>query len=174
MGDSLISVVAIILAAVLIFVLPVMAMANRQDNILKSTVQTATDEFVDEIKTTGKLTEEKYNKFLQNIGSTGNIYESQMEIKKLDENQSKKTLQTETDKIGENLYYTLYNSQIDQALKDNKGVYKLQEGDIITVTVKNTNLSAAQQIANQIYKVFGNNTYTIMASAGGMVTTTAK
>lgn len=175
MSDTLITVVAILLSAVLIFVFPVMAMANRQDATVKSEVQAITNEFVDEIKTTGKLTDDKYAKFLEKLGATGNTYSTELEFKILDENPGKKALQTTTDKIGENVYYSVFTSQIEETLNDaSEKAYKLKEGDIITITVKNTNLTVAQQISNYIYKVLGNDTYVIMASAGGMVTTTAK
>lgn len=173
MNDTFITVVAVVLSAILIFVFPVMAMANRQDATVKAEVQAKTDEFVEEIRTTGKLTEDNYSKFLASIGATGNVYSTEMEFKILDENPGKKALQTATDKIGENVYYSVFTSQIEEIIEEQKK-YPLKEGDIISITVKNTNMTVAQQLANYIYKVLGNDTYAILATGGGMVTTTAK
>ena len=105
MSDSLITVIAIILTAVLLLVLPVMTMADRADDISKTDVETMTSNFVNEIRTIGKLTSEKYNKFVEELTSTGNTYDIEMEFKILDENPGKKSTQSAKDKIGENVYY---------------------------------------------------------------------
>ena len=64
MGDSLITIIAIFLAAILMFVFPLMSLSERTDNISQLAVQTATTEFVDRIKTTGKLTLDDYQKYI--------------------------------------------------------------------------------------------------------------
>lgn len=46
-----------------------------------------------------------------------------------------KVTQGQKDKIGENIYYSVYTSQIMEDLQANK-VMKLKEGDIVSVTVK--------------------------------------
>ena len=45
MGDSLGTIVAIAIAAILMFVFPVMTMADRTDDVSQLTVQTETTEF---------------------------------------------------------------------------------------------------------------------------------
>ena len=172
MSDTLITIIGIALAAVLMFVFPLMTMSDRTDDVSQLTVETATTEFVDNIRTTGKITENRYSKFIENISSTGNTYNVEMEVKVLDENPGKKTTQTSVDKIGENVYYSMYTSQILEQL--DKGAIKLKEGDIVSVNVKNTNQTLAQQLKNFFYKVVGNDTYTIAASHGGIVTATGK
>ena len=173
MSDTLITIVAIGLAATLMFVFPLMTMSDRTDDISQLTVETATSEFVNEIRTTGKITSDRYGQFLEAISSTGNTYNVEIEVKILDENPGKKTTQTSNEKIGENVYYSIYTSQVEEQL-DTKGVYKLKEGDIILVSVKNTNQTLSQQLKNFFYTVIGNDTYTIAASHGGIVSATAK
>ena len=173
MSDTLITVIAIGLAAVLMFVFPLMTMSDRTDDVSQLAVETATTDFVDEVRTTGKITPDKYSKFIESIGSTGNTYNVEMQIQVLDENPGKKTTQTTKDKIGENVYYSVYTSQIQDVLNSNN-TYKLKEGDIFSVNVKNTNQTLAQQLKNFFYTVVGNDTYTIAASHGGMVTATGK
>lgn len=173
MSDTLITVIAIALAAVLMFVFPLMTMSDRTDDVSQLAVETATTDFVDEVRTTGKITPDKYSKFIENIGSTGNTYNVEMQIQVLDENPGKKTTQTTKDKIGENVYYSVYTSQIEEVLQNGKN-YNLKEGDIFSVNVKNTNQTLAQQLKNFFYTVVGNDTYTITASHGGMVTATGK
>ena len=173
MSDTLITVIAIGLAAVLMFVFPLMTMSDRTDDVSQLAVETATTDFVDEIRTTGKITPDKYSKFIENISATGNTYDVSIEVQVLDENPGKKTTQTAKDKIGENVYYSIYTSQIEDVLDNNKN-YNLKEGDIVSVSVKNTNQTLAQQLKNFFYRVVGNDTYTIAASHGGMVTATGK
>ncbi len=173
MSDTLITVIAIGLAAVLMFIFPLMTMSDRTDDVAQLTVETATTEFVDEIRTTGKITSDKYSQYLQTIGSTGNTYNVEMEVKVLDENPGKKTTQADREKIGENVYYSVYTSQIENELKERNN-YKLKEGDLVSVSVKNTNQTLSQQLKNFFYSVTGNDTYTIAASHGGIVTATGK
>ena len=173
MSDTLITVIAIGLSAVLMFIFPLMTMSDRTDEISQLVVETATTEFVDEIRTTGKITPSKYDKFQQSINSTGNLYNVEMQVQILDENPGKKTTQTVVDRIGENEYYAVYTSQIEEVLNNNKN-YTLKEGDIISISVKNTNQTLAQQLKNFFYTVVGNDTYTIAASHGGIVTATGQ
>ena len=171
MGDSLITIVAIFLAAVLMFVFPLMSMSERTDDVSQLAVQTATTEFVDKVKTTGKLTLEDYDKYVSTLTSTGNSFDIDIELQLLDENPGVKTTQAEMTKIGENLYYSFYTSQVEEMLNDNARV-TLKEGDRVAVTVKNTNQTISQILKNFFYQIAGNNTYQIAAQHSGIVTAT--
>ena len=168
MSDTTITIIAIFLAAILMFIFPLMAMSDRTDDVSQLTVQTATTEFVDDVRTTGILSLAKYDSFYQEIAATGNTYDVEMEIHVLDENPGKKSTQTATTKIGENVYYTLYTTQIMDTLQNN--AYGLKEGDIFSAKVKNTNTTISQQLKNAFYKVTGNDTYQIAAQHAGIVT----
>ena len=170
MGDSFVTIIAIFLAAVLMFIFPLMSMSERTDDVSQLSVQTATTEFVDKIRTTGKLTSDNYDKFLDTLASTGNSYEVDMQIQLLDVNPGVKTTLADSTKIGENLYYTLYKSQIEEKL-DANGKIVLKEGDRVVVSVKNTNQTIAQSLKNFFYRLTGNDTYQIFAEHAGIVTT---
>ncbi len=173
MGDTLITVVAIILAAILMFVFPLMTMSDRTDDVSQLAVETATTEFVDDVRTTGRLSMDKYSSFVETISATGNTYDVEMEAQILDENPGKKTTQAEPNKIGENVYYTMYTSQIMDAINPTNGQTRtlaLKEGDIFSVNVRNTNTTLSQQLKNFFYSVTGNDTYTIAAEHAGIVT----
>lgn len=168
MGDSLITIVAIFLAAILMFVFPLMAMSERTDDVAQLAVQTATTDFVDNVRTTGKLTSDDYDKFVQTITSTGNSFDVDVEVQILDENPGVKTTQAEMTKIGENLYYNLYTSQVEEKLNNN-GRITLKEGDMVSVTVRNTNQTISQLLKNFFYQLSGNDTYQITAQNAGIV-----
>ena len=169
MGDSLITIVAIFLAAVLMFVFPLMSMSERTDDVSLLAVQTATTEFVDKVRTTGKMTLEDYEKYISTISSTGNSFDVDIEVQLLDENPGVKTTQAEMTKIGENLYYNLYTSQVEEKLNNN-GKITLKEGDRVSVTAKNTNQTISQILKNFFYQLSGNDTYQIVAQHAGIVT----
>ena len=166
MGDTLISVVAIVLAATLMFVFPLMTMSNRADDVSQLSVQSLTTQFVDDVRTTGKITSDKYNKFVENIHSTGNTYDVEIEVKVRDENPGKKTTQANSKKIGEDVYYSIYTTQIENTLKNNNA-YNLKEGDIVSVSVKNTNTTMSQQLSGGTSTGL---TGTIAGEASGIVT----
>ena len=168
MGDSLITVVAIFLAAILMFIFPLMSLAERTDDISSLAVQTATTEFVDDVRTTGKMTLDDYEQYLSDISSTGNTFDIEVLIQQSDENPGMKTTQAEATKIGENLYYNMYTTQVEQQL-DSTGRIVLKEGDIITVTARNTNQTISQILRNFFYMISGNDSYQIEGQHTGVV-----
>ena len=170
LGDTFITIFGIVLAAILMFAFPLMSMSDRTDDIVTMTAQTATTEYVDDVRTRGKITMDNYSAFEQRLASTGNAYDIEMEVKVLDENPGKKTTQANYTKIGENVYYSMYTSQILDAMNANGGVLTLKEGDMFSTSVKNTNTTLSQQLKNFFYTVAGNDTYAIAAQHGGYVT----
>lgn len=172
MGDTLITIVAIFLASVLMFVFPLMSISERNDDIALLSVQTATVEFVDNIRQTGKIKQDNYDSYIQTLAATGNSYDVEMEVKILDENPGKKPAQGSGDKIGENIYYSEYTSQILDKMDASKSkTMKLKEGDIISVNVKNTNTTIGQMLKNFFYSISGNDSYKIAGSHSGVVMT---
>lgn len=174
MSDTLITISAIALAAVLMFVFPLMTMSDRTDDVAQLTVETATTEFVDTARSTGKITKANYDKFIETITSTGNTYNVDMEVQVKDDNLGKKVSQATADKIGENVYYSVYTSQIEEALNGKNAEYLFKEGDIVSASVKNTNQTISQQLKNFFYTVTGNDSYTIAAEHAGVVTANGK
>ena len=175
MGDSFVTIIAIFLAAMLMFVFPLMSVSEKSDNISQLTVQTATTDFVDKVRTTVELTLDDYDKYIQTITSTGNAFDVELMVQIMDENIGVKTTQAETTKIGENIYYNLYTSQLESVLKDNKKhKITLKEGDRVSVTVKNTNTTIAQTLRNFFYRIAGNDTYQIAVQYAGIVTVNGK
>ncbi len=170
LGDTFITIFGIVLAAILMFGFPLMSMSDRTDDIVTMTAQTATTEYVDNVRATGKVTMDNYSSFEQRLAATGNAYDIEMEVKILDENPGKKTTQANYTKIGENVYYSMYTSQILDSMNANGGVLTLKEGDMFSTSVKNTNTTLSQQLKNFFYAVAGNDTYAIAAQHGGYVT----
>lgn len=167
MGDSLITIVAIFLAAILMFVFPLAAISEMNDSEALAMVQSYTTEFVNLIRAKGKITKDDYDAFVQKLYATGNSFEIEFDVQIADTNPGKKT---QNQQIGDTTYYGVYTSQIEDvlAVKD----YTLKEGDFITVSVKNTNTTISQMIKGVLYSITGDNSYVISAQASGAVVAT--
>lgn len=170
-GETIVVIVTIFLAAILIGVFPMQAIAERNDDIAQLAVNTAISEFVDNVRKTGKITLDNYNALISSLYATGNTYDVSIEVQVLDENPSKKTTQADETKIGENIYYSVYTTQIYDELQKNSK-YLLKEGDIIIVSASNTNNTISQMLKNFFYSLSGNGTYSIVASQSGIVAVT--
>ena len=172
MSDTLITIIGIFLAAILMFVFPLMTVSNTQDDISQVAVQSLVAEFVNNTATKGKITQNDYNAFLSKIYATGNTYEVQLEHKIMTTNPNKGS----GDQLGENLYYSVYNSDIVEGTNgvNNQSEYKMKKGDYFIATVKNTNITIASQIKNFLFSIVGKDTYTIAASASALVVNTGK
>lgn len=169
MSDTLITIVAIFLAAILMFIFPLLSVSERSDDISQLTVQTAVTEFVDNSRAVGKITMDNYTELVSTISATGNVFEVDMELKVLDENVGKKSAWTQGVVIGENVYYSVYTSQIIDEMNKN-GIYYMKEGDIFSVSVKNTNKTLSQSIRSVFYSISGSDIYSIAAQHSGVVT----
>ena len=169
MSDTLITIIAIFLAAILMFIFPLLSVSERSDDISQLAVQTATTEFVDNSRAVGKITMDNYSDLVSTISATGNTFDIEMEVKILDENVGKKSAWTQGIVIGENVYYSIYTSQIVDVIQQ-KGTYAMKEGDIFSVSVKNTNKTLSQSIRSVFYSISGSDTYSIAAQHSGVVT----
>ena len=185
MQNSTSTIVALLVAGVLLFIAPLITLTDRSDNVTQENVKLIVEEFVTDIRNTGKLTRTKYLNFESKLASTGNnTYDVEMEIQHLDENVGKKTAQANYTKIGENVYYSEFTTQILKQLgikADNEEIQNeeqflkndtmiLKEGDIITVEVKNTNSTAAQTLKSSFIGFANADAYVISARSSGMVT----
>lgn len=160
LGSTLILVVVIVLAAGLMFVFPLMVTSSQNDKIAYNQAYVALVDFTNNSATIRKISEDSLDTFQQKLNSTGNLYEVQVEIQRLDQNPSKKVTQVETTKIGENLYYTefytFYTSEslTDQQIKEMFNI-KLNSGDILTTRISKTNLTIFEIIQNAVLQMTG-------------------
>ena len=156
MSDSFITIMIILIAAVLIFMVPVIAVSHRHDVTATQSVQTAVTEFVDKARTNGNIKQADYDSLLEKLESTGNVYDLRVSIQYIDENPSKKTSSDIADsvKIGENVYYIEYTTQIEEAFKKtDDGVIKLEAGDYVKVDVQNKNQTLYQNLKKTLYNL---------------------
>lgn len=171
MSDTFITIVAVMVAVVTLFIIPVMATANQNDKVTQTAVQTIVAEFVNTSAKEGKITEENYDDFIQKLYSTGNSYSVELEVQVLDDNPAKKG--QNINKIGENIYYSEFKNTIESKIETDHA-YKMKQGDYIKARVQNTNVTFGTQFKNFIYSIMGKDIIAIEASSSALVTTTGK
>ena len=169
MEDTSISIIGIVIATILMFLVPFFLLADRNDDVSQLIAQTATASFVDNILKTGRITLDDYQKLVDDLNNSGVVFEVDMEVKVLDKNVSQ--LYTKNNNvIGNNEYYSLYTSQIEDILYNSSSEkVVLKEGDRVSVTVKNSGKTLSQTLKNIYYTVTGEELHIIVATGSGMV-----
>lgn len=170
MGETTITIIAIFLAAILMFIFPLMAIAEQHDDTSQLLVQTYTEDLVNSATTKGKITRDDYAILIQKLGATGNTYDIEIEVQVLDENIGKKVSATSKDLVGENVYYSIYTTDVLSKITYDVGAsYPLKKGDYVIVTVTNTNKTIATMLKDFVYTIVGKDTYQIKATYSSMV-----
>ena len=177
MEETTVSIIGIIIASIIMFIVPLTLIADRSDDISQLVIQTVTAEFVDEVIKTGKITDDTYIKYREALATTGNMYEIDMELKILDENTSKIVTDADSTKIGNNAYYSIFTSQIEDIIgvsglnttNNREGKIILKHGDAISITVKNSSKTLSQSLKSFYYNWAGSNNQIIAATASGTV-----
>lgn len=168
MNDTLITIIAIFIAAILMFVFPLMTIADRNDDVAKQAVQQSTVEFVDQVRNVGAIKEADLEGYKSNISALGHTFKTEIEVKKMDDNVGKKTTWTTSSVVGENVYFSVYTDTIEQQVYST-GKYTLKEGDIVSVNSTNTDVTIAQSLRNVFYAISGQGTYQISGAHSGVV-----
>lgn len=177
MEETTVTVIGLLIAVIIMFIVPVILIADRSDDISQLVVQTVTAEFVDDVIKTGKITENRYQQFINSLYASGNTYEIDMEIKILDENTAKKVTDAHPEEIGNNTYYSIFTSQIEDMIglsaeNDNNnalGKLILKQGDVISVTIKNESATFSQSLKSFYYNAIGEDIHIISATASGTI-----
>ena len=158
-----------VLAAALMFGVPLMTLSSNNDDIAQMSLQAQTQEFVSNVATTGVLTEADYAAYEQAASADGTAKEIEMQIGIVDENPGKKVTQASSTKYGENVMYYIYQTQIDDTLSQN-GRIALSQGNTFSVTAKNKYPTLGDTLNNFFYSVPQSAAYSIAAQASATVT----
>jgi competence protein ComGC len=168
-GEVPITMIAIFLAAVLMFIFPLVSISEQQDKIAQEALQAATSNFVNSVAQKGYISKEDYDKYCSEIGATGNTYDIQIEVQKIDENPGKKTTITSGDLIGENVSYSEFTDTILEKVNGSSEKYVLNQGDNVIVTAKSKNIRASQLSRSVGFLLKGNSGDVLEASAASLV-----
>ena len=168
MWETLTTVIVIFLAATLMFVFPMQAISDRNDEIAQLAAQSQITECVNKVCSSGIMTMADYEKLESNLSATGNTYDIEIELRIADTNPGKKT---DNQKIGDTTYYTLYTTQILNKLESGNPI-RLKQGDFVKISVKNTNTTISQMFKEMLYGLTGNEAYVIYVQYSSSVVAT--
>ena len=177
MEDTPVTIIGIVIAVIIMFIVPLVFLAERNDDISQLIVSSATSEFVNNVIKTGKITSDEYQKFISNLQSSGNTYDIDLEVKILDKNTAKIVTDNNPRQIGSNTYYSIYTTQIEDKINksaqdseyNSYGKLILKQGDVISVTVKNNSTTLSQELKSFYYNATGSDLHIIAATASGIV-----
>ena len=159
MGESLSKIVAIIIAAILLFVFPVLNMFETQDDISRNLVYNETTKFVDSARNLGYITPKMYNDFTMKIAASGNDYKismTHMHLMVYPVYTDVTDLLSFQDKASEN-YENFYNNEIlnklfPQILTGDE-IYRFSSGDYFVVETFNKNKTMATKVREFLLNV---------------------
>ncbi len=178
MEDTTMDIIGIFIAAILMFLVPLFLIADRADDISQLVAQTATTEFVNEAIKEGVITSDNYQRFTSALVTSGNTFDIDLEVKILDKTTSKALTDSDPTQIGNNSYYSLYTSQVEEKIGNSAasgttnnryGKLILKQGDQISVTVRNSSRTLSQALQNVYYNISGGDIHIIVAASSGTV-----
>ena len=185
MEETLSEIIGIFVGVALMFLVPFFLLADRNDDIAQLVVSNATASFVDNIIKTGVITAEDYISYINELNSSGNTYEVDIELQILDKNYAQRyTTDGYVDnngvihngERGPNHYYSIYTTQVEEKFliensttSDINNKIILKEGDIISVIAKNSSLTLSQAIKNVYYTIIGDELHIISATGSGII-----
>jgi hypothetical protein len=144
-------IITFLLAAIILFLGPLLYMAQKQDAISQVYISNETTKFVDSIKNTGFLTRTMYMDYIQKIDQTNNLYK----IEIAHSHKVVEPLYDEDTGTFLNDYDTYYtNTYQDEILgKFDQGEdYNFSQGDYISVTVVNRSKTLATKLMELFYR----------------------
>lgn len=147
MGDSLNVIFATIVAAIIMFLFPMLDTWERQDDLSYMAAYTAVVDTVDAVRNTGRLTDDMYNDLLSVITTTGNRFQIQMEHRQY------VIVPKGTDDY-EMVYVTHYTDEILNDLQDaskSNEYIEFNKGDFFYISIKNTNKTQATMLKQSLY-----------------------
>jgi hypothetical protein len=165
--DSFSKIIAIFLAVSLLFISPLLYMAQKQDSISQLYISTETTKLIDSIKNSGYVSKRMYEDFIKKIDKTGNLYK--IEITHCHQ-RVEPLVDVNTNNILQDFNVYFYNTNEEEMLEafDRNEDYYFNRGDYISIHVSNRNRTTAISILESIISKDLEDTQ-IVVTYGGMI-----
>ncbi|WFB59579.1 hypothetical protein [Paenibacillus sp. BR1-192] len=174
--NTLLKLFAVLIALLLLYLYPLSAAFDQQDDISELVALRATTSFVDAVRDKGGITPVMYNDFMAALAATGNSFAVEME-------HGSKTYvpvyedptRPETFRGTYEIHYdAYYNAQILPVLfpgntlakDDPSRRYRMRVGDSFSVTVRNTNRTAGTLIFDMLSNTISPNEKIVIPYGG--------
>ncbi|MDF1618013.1 hypothetical protein [Petrocella sp. FN5] len=166
MEQVLWKILGIILSVILMFVVPIMNLYERQDNISYNIITTQLNQMTDSVRDIGGLDASAYHAFLRALDQTGNGYSISLEHyeKVYVPVYNEGGLFMEDYHIS---YEGFYKDDIEAVLNTG-GFYPMNQGDMFFVSVQNVTPTKSQMV-RQILHGMDSSYPTLIVRGGGMV-----
>ncbi len=139
-------IIAIFAGILLLFIAPLLYMAQKQDSICQLYVTGETIKLVDSIRAEGIFSKTMYYDYISRIDKTGNLYDIRItHAHRVIAPDYDEVTDTVSDTIS-SYYYNTYEEEIFQAFDEGRG-YRFSQGDYISVRVVNRNGTMAQRMS---------------------------
>lgn len=148
--NSFSKIVCFFLAAAVMFLGPLLYMAQKQDAISQNYITNETARFVDSIKNTGHLSREMYMDYVKKIDATNNLYK----IEIVHSHKIVEPLYDENTGTFLNEYNTYYRNTYQDDIMDafDRGEeYYFVRGDLLSLTVLNRTKTLATKLMELFY-----------------------
>lgn len=158
MKDNISMIFATIIGVLLIVILPLISVLDRQDSMSYNVVLTETTKFVDNIRNNGFIDKKSYDNYISALASTSNTYKIDMEIyrrrliRDIDSNEDTYIEEVELFNTKDVLDVIQKDLPVDEAANSNEknNVYLLNQNDEVYFKVYNTNITSG----SIIYRAF--------------------
>ena len=144
MGDSLSVIFATLVAAIIMFLFPMLDTWERQDDLSYMAAYTAVVDTVDAVRNTGRLTEDMYDDLVSTINATGNRFQIQLEHRQ-------DVVVPNGSNSYEAVYLNHYTSEILDHLETSGDYTEFNRGDFFYISIKNTNKTQATVLKESLY-----------------------
>lgn len=162
------TVIAVILAMILMFIYPTYSMMEKNDRMVQNSVEYETNRFANSVESSGQISRMVYEQFLHFLDTTGYLYEVKLE-------HQRKIIYPEYDQLTgtttgsyTTIYEYVYTDDIVDELFAND-VYNLAYGDYLTVSVTSRSPVRSSYIVNYFLDRGSMESQKIRCSDGGMV-----
>ncbi len=141
MAEVFDKIIVIIVTAVLMFIVPVLLVANRLDQSAQSYMDSAVISFVDDIRVMGKITPEAYEDLVKSLNQVQPCCDIDIVVS------CKEVIPGEDGKVF-SYYRDMYKSELvgEMYAEGGRNSVYLSNGDYIKVTVKTTQPTVAQRM----------------------------
>ena len=149
--NSFSKIIAFLLAAIIMFIGPLLYMAQKQDAISQNYVSNETTKLVDSVKNSGFLSRNMYLDYIKKIDNTNNLYK----IEIVHSHKVVVPLYDENTGVFLNDYDTYYTNTYQDEIYDSFDHgedYYFKQGDFISVTVVNRTKTLATKVMELFYR----------------------
>lgn len=165
MEENISRFVTAIIAIFILFIFPVYTAYEKKDDISYALAVRYTQDFVDNVRRKGYITQELYQDYAKSLLATGNTYSIELEHEyvRYDGDYVDKTVGTATRNT------ELFTNDHILNILDNGQVYTMNVNDNFNVKIKNTNVTLATVIYNIVTVNTSSNNVRIYVDYGGKI-----